>query len=122
MTIELNEFGLAVEWPSLVSVPGCKVSRPSEIEMAEEDWQKLDASGFASEPLVQMAAWMFGPECTVLEPRRRGRENDHRRTKERGPSQPNSPKQHESVTSPPGVCTRGRRRKGAPQQKRCRVC
>ncbi len=51
----------------LVAVPGCRVKRPEEIPMADEDWQKLDASGFANEPLVQMAAWMFGPGCTVLE-------------------------------------------------------
>ena len=51
----------------LVAVPGCRVKRPEEISMADTDWQKLDASGFADEPLVQLAAWMFGPDCTVVE-------------------------------------------------------
>ena len=49
----------------LVVVPGCRVKRPAEIEMADADWQKLDAAGFAAEPVVQLAAWMFGP-CTVV--------------------------------------------------------
>lgn len=62
-----KEPELAVDWPSLVTVPDCKVGRPPEIKMADEDWQKINSSGFASEPLVQMAAWMFGPGCTVIE-------------------------------------------------------
>ncbi len=62
-----KEPELAVDWPSLVSVPDCKVGRPPEIEMADEDWHALEASGFAEEPMVQLAAWMFGPGCTVVE-------------------------------------------------------
>lgn len=58
---------MRVEWPALVPVPGCTVGRPPEIEMANADWHALEASGLAEEPMVQLAAWMFGPSCTVLE-------------------------------------------------------
>lgn len=64
---EAKEPEMAVDWPSLVSVPGCKVGRPPEIEIADDDWRKLEASGFVEKPMVQLAAWMFGPGCTVVE-------------------------------------------------------
>ena len=57
---------LAGEMVPLVAVPGCKIGRPEEIQMADDEWRKLDASGFASEPMVQLACQIFGP-CKVLD-------------------------------------------------------
>lgn len=57
----------AAEWPALMPVPGCKVGRPPEIEMAAADWHALEVSGFVHELMVQLATWMFGPDCTVVE-------------------------------------------------------
>ncbi len=51
----------------LIAVPGCRVPRPVEIHMADDQWRKLEASGFAEEPMVQLAVWMFGPGCRVIE-------------------------------------------------------
>lgn len=51
----------------MIVVPGCRLRRPVEIEMTNTGWRALEASGFAEEPNVQLAAWMFGP-CTVVEP------------------------------------------------------
>ncbi|MBE7157221.1 MAG: hypothetical protein INR62_02075 [Rhodospirillales bacterium] len=56
-----------VKPPPLLVVLGCKIGRPPEIQMSDADWHALEASGLAEEPLVQFAAWMFGPSCTVLE-------------------------------------------------------
>lgn len=59
--------GSIVDWPLLVPVPGCSVGRPPEVEMSNADWHALEVSGFVHEPAVQLAAWMFGPGCMVLD-------------------------------------------------------
>ena len=51
---------------SMIIVPGCSVHRPVEIEMADLEWRALEHSGFVEEPMVQLAAWLFGPGCRVL--------------------------------------------------------
>ena len=50
----------------LISVPGCQIGRPAEIEMADADWLAAEKSGLLGEPVVQAALWMFGPGCGVL--------------------------------------------------------
>ena len=50
----------------LISVPGCQIGRPAEIEMADADWLAAEKSGLLGEPVVQAALWMFGPGCTVV--------------------------------------------------------
>ncbi len=50
-----------------VKVAGCKIPRPSEIDVADEDWHAVERAGFADNPLVQLALVTFGPGCTVVE-------------------------------------------------------
>ena len=56
----------ASEEDGLVWIPGCKVPRPVEIEVDDDTWRAVDAAGFADEPLIQHALWLF-PGSTVVE-------------------------------------------------------
>jgi hypothetical protein len=56
----------SVEWTPLVTVPGCDIGRPEEIEIADADWRAVVNSGLALEEQVQKALWLFGPGCRVI--------------------------------------------------------
>jgi hypothetical protein len=51
----------------LIQVPGCQVGRPPEIEIDDDSWRAVVASGLALEEQVQKALWLFGPGCRVLD-------------------------------------------------------
>ncbi len=54
------------EEDGLVWIPGCKVPRPVEIEVDDDTWRAVEAAGFADEPLIQHALWLF-PGSTAVE-------------------------------------------------------
>ena len=49
----------------LVAVDGCRIPRPVEIEVTDETWRTVEAAGFADDPQIQNALFLFGPGCTV---------------------------------------------------------
>lgn len=56
----------SVECPPLAPVAGCSIGRPPEIDVSDDTWRAVVASGFAEEPAVQYVLWAFGPGCRVV--------------------------------------------------------
>jgi hypothetical protein len=48
-----------------VSVPGCAIPRPPELEVDDDSWRAVNAAGLADNPLILQALLLFGPGCRV---------------------------------------------------------